>query len=1394
METTEVVIARLVLGYLKEQKCRTAYKEFLRTSHNFQKHGSVQSRYIPTRFLGLTLEDILREYFEISKIVQGRLEATNYYNECNSRATLIQQLLYLLNRTQSSRTSTPCPRSPLGSNICESSPSPIEHISDVETTPAHTLPGNTQYGNEESYLYKSSRRKSNSRSSHKSGEAVESKPTEQEEKMLKVLAQTLLENKEFQEKIAQSINKVAEKYYSKSAELDKTIKTVVKETEADPMFDQILEEIIGSTATLEHCKNVETSSTTSSATKEVIDDTGSKEKRSNNCTNSSKSGSDLDQNLTTHSHSQRVDQQNEEAIHSIVASSKLSNSNSTENNQAVQVNNDVTVFDGSLDKYLANTCTVNTQTQPLGRPLYVNTSTPLVMIPPGIISTDSFQLDPTKQYYIVNKQPVVNFSVPPIQTANIVTEQDILAMPTIIVNDEKQSTVINSQRLSQVPTAVTNKTNKSIVPKPTIGIPAEYATSAGISGANYGGRSRQQKGLKNVMYPKKTKTVKPQEKPAGTVKPQEKPAGTVKLQETPAGESTDKNDTKTVIPSKECKSLPDLLNEEPLSEITSSKQMNPVNVQKVTGQELMTPAPTTETAQKTPKSGSHVRNLNFSTPVKTTSTHEKSSRNEVDGTAEARPTSSVHINQATKSLFVSENHTSDKDEEKKSETKNTTNSKTWDADLRALILLKEEQQVKKKGRTNKIVAKHLNTTEQDAAVIEAALQTPTKSDGNHENVISKDNENKEDEKCSDNTKNLADESNTNKTVLSPSKLNANKRNLVSSDVTDDNTNLTKSIDEKSKFITPEMKSENFHYPIKSNRNITSMFDTPLKDEPVPKTPGFHSPNNSLNTPFSKMLEANLKGIDISSLPTPNIPVTPGFPPYTPDVDTVTPYSNRTTDYSASSSYYLPSDSEPNRSLEVNITEIEKQPVKVLSSIVIQKKLVKITEEQGLANVNTNNSHTTKSIVNEHLNVFNRNVIGKKNLNLIDRKAPVVSSSSDDSSDENNTSSGSWMEKDNDTVICNKKPMETPKRTYSLRSRTTTVKREDTKSPIQTSKVKSNKKQTNQDTSPVSRTAHKHETVEKETKRAATEIPKKSTENIYSQAELKKELTEKLVRTVNKLKSTEKSSSKRSSKASNSKFKIKLVDSKKSKKKVKPNTGKKCSQREGSLESIIDDIDEIKKQSQNTNDLEKTDKSASDIESQNLIEGLKERGIHLMKKKSNKQADETSNVSTTINCDTSDEPVNTVNKTNEQTGLEKSSSELEMERREIYDTKTFEEFECVVFDESKTVVKTFEDYDTKILEKKFSGKVFIEEIDKEKQAVTNKKSKTLNKRLEGQTNPKVNTKTENKQKQFSENRLNDSIKRPFDEEKVEASVKRRKVEVDECFVPEEKHCKKTPAKN
>lgn len=70
-----------------------------------------------------------------------------------------------------------------------------------------------------------------------------------------ILAQTLLENKDLPEKIAQTINKIAEKKNRVSTELDETIQSVVKETAEDPIFDQILEEIIGNFSFVLYSRN-----------------------------------------------------------------------------------------------------------------------------------------------------------------------------------------------------------------------------------------------------------------------------------------------------------------------------------------------------------------------------------------------------------------------------------------------------------------------------------------------------------------------------------------------------------------------------------------------------------------------------------------------------------------------------------------------------------------------------------------------------------------------------------------------------------------------------------------------------------------------------------------------------------------------------------------------------------------------------------------------------------------------------------------------------------------------------------------------------------------------------------------------------------------------------------
>ncbi|XP_018577394.1 uncharacterized protein LOC108915757 [Anoplophora glabripennis] len=1449
METTEVIIARLVLGYLKEEKCRIAYKEFLKTSKYLQGDSVTKAKYLPTRFVGLTLSNILCEYFELSKIVQGRLEATNYYNERHTRSSLIEQLLYLLNKNQSSRTSTPCPRSPLESNLDETSPSHIDHVSDVETTPAHTLPGNIRGTSEDSYLYKTPKRKSNSKLNKSA--TVANLQTTNKEDMSEVMANTLLENKEFHEKIAKTINKVAEKQYRVSSELDQTIKTVVKETEADPMFDKILEEIIGSTSAIENC-----SSSTSSAAKDSRDDLTNKLKRSQKRLNSEQSEEDVDQMIRTHCNPVTVEQQNDEAIRSIVANSNLK-PNSVGSTQEMHVNNEVTVFNGSLDKYLtSNTCNANTQTQPLQNPLYINTGG-LLMVPSGITSNGNMQIESTKQYYLVNKQSTVNWSIPPIQTTNIITEQDILAMPTVIVSDEGHNKITTSEPALQTSILTTNSKLTKIMPKPTIEIATEYLND--FSGNDI----PQQSGLKNVVYPKATKKAKTKEKTVSTTSSQT----TV--------------DTHAMDIPRAKKSLPDELHEQDEGDkTTESLQTNAK-----TNSGHLTPPPLAEHIQKTPKSGSHVRNLDFSTPPKITSSPKQSFPSKDENNI------CVQKIQTTKTSFNSQND-SDK-------TLQVKEQKTWDSDLRAAIILPEEEEkvvcnklkkkkktpvkkVKKKVKKIKSAKKNLNTTEQNAALIEAALQTPVKtenrkdtnseplnSDGKIENQVNINSEetvinSKSDKvlKHDDNSRKLesqakdSNECNTNKTVLSPSKLNASKRKLIKSDVTDNTTNdLVKPVDETNKFITPEMVKENFHYPIKANRNITALFETPLKNEFLPKTPG--SPNASLNTPFTKMLEANLKGIDISCLPTPNIPVTPNFPPFTPNVEASSPYSRRT-DYSTSSSYYHPSDSEPNRSLEANVIELEKQVVTSSSDV------TKNVDKDETENREPKNDLIKPGMnpVDQRLKMFNNTVIGKKNLSLVKPSIESSSSSSDSSSE--SSSEEDWVDKSDETIIYNKKAAETPKRTYSLRNRTINKKQDVTK----TSEIKEpNIRQANRCIktsvrSVVTNAAQKREESQiclkseiptdtqlncEDNKMAVKEKENKPLiKNNLIRQTLRKELNEKLTRTMTKIKNVEKPVKKNSRKPvknTKSKFmKIKFVSRKKKLEKSDENLKRIIDE---GIKNIDDDLGVTDSNSHTlqhkckrkgggdkdspTKKIEKIDKSTLDIEAQKLIEGLKERGIHLMKNKSspNKKTNGTSNFSEldkTRNNDGGTSKDVTENNCTVENSRERSTLELETDCRETYDTVVFEDYECIVFSESKGITKTFENYDTKVLEKKFIGKVSIEETENEieiplevtpfytlldisssrnqpqKQKGTNQKTKDRNKKTEEKViNKDTTIKTDTNKISTcvppnlisGSDHINHVILGSSGEDRdgLEAPcTKKRKVEKEDCRVPEEKECK------
>nr|CAI5840870.1 unnamed protein product [Callosobruchus analis] len=579
-------------------------------------------------------------------------------------------------------------------------------------------------------------------------------------------------------------------------------------------------------------------------------------------------------------------------------------------------------------------------------------------------------------------------------------------------------------------------------------------------------------------------------------------------------------------------------------------------------------------------------------------------------------------------------------------------------------------------------------------------------------------------------------------------MNATKRSLVNTDITES----------ACRFITPENGQEGAAVqPMKANRNITPMLETPLKDY-LPKTPGVHTPQDlnfstlsSNITPFTKMLEANLTGLDINQIPTPNIPITPNFPPFTPNVDFVSPFSNRPTDYSASSSYYQPSDNEQNKSLETQLREIEK----------------------------TSTDHKTK---NERLKNFNKNVIGKKNLNLMKRNVLTSSTSEEDSE----SSSDSFCKENNDTVIFSK-TVSPVQKTYSLRTRNTDKtskadcsKKEVKRTPRKVLRKKAhNKAKVSEDIKSVDEKKAKDDALEPEIvsevkeadgkqtdtpevnsitatipdcrveleaidhiqsspiKSKKSKTPKKSSSKDLqtksslsaSQMSLRKELEEKKKRMISNMKNDAKPQQK-SAKKQNSAFKIKpianLTNTKR--KPRKPLTPKKALQADKEDLRLVmedlehsDDSDEDVPLAFKKAHLLTPEVTSSDVEAQTLIEGLKERGIHLMHnkspKKKNDQDDPDDDDQEDQDHPTDNEKVeNNVDReerNDPSTTIEQNRSVIEFDsfQNEEFDIQVFDGFtETIVYDENKCSRRSLQvEAIAELKQKKRSAEVFVEEI-------------------------------------------------------------------------------------
>ncbi|KRT79276.1 hypothetical protein AMK59_8260, partial [Oryctes borbonicus] len=249
-------------GYLKAEKCHAAFDTFFKTSPYFEYNSSnKRAKYVVTRLHGCSLRDFLNEYAQIYNLVQERLEPTDYYEECSSR-NVVDQLTYLLdkycsttqNTPQRSRSSTPIKENKNRSFFQQNLSVIEEHASsELNTTPLEELPGNSYEFHNIPFRRTGIKTNRNTPIEESdSGDSPDHGHGEVED--IEVLKQTLLEHTELHEKIAENINLVIKTTETNKAaeeklchELDSAIKAIVERTEADPMFERLIGDLIGST-------------------------------------------------------------------------------------------------------------------------------------------------------------------------------------------------------------------------------------------------------------------------------------------------------------------------------------------------------------------------------------------------------------------------------------------------------------------------------------------------------------------------------------------------------------------------------------------------------------------------------------------------------------------------------------------------------------------------------------------------------------------------------------------------------------------------------------------------------------------------------------------------------------------------------------------------------------------------------------------------------------------------------------------------------------------------------------------------------------------------------------------------------------------------------------------
>ncbi|XP_030754071.1 nucleolar protein dao-5-like isoform X2 [Sitophilus oryzae] len=930
-------IERLILGYLKEN-CKHAYKVFLK--YNFQS----SKKHVATRVGGQTLLDILKIYSRVQEIIQERLEDTNYYKdkspEYSSPLYLVDQLVYLLeNQRCLSPSSTPCPRSP-ESSIAESCfqehRATQNHITDTETTPEHTLPGNIQTSVDKYNFHTLQRR-----SKTPVDKTCQTKVTSDKNSEFRN------ENQNHQEKLQSPTNLSS----TKNIEYPKPPEVVT---------------------TKQQDNNINFS----------IDES------KNTISNTSANDSILDAFFGT-SLVNNIDKSQDVNKTSTVCDT--SQNKSWNSNEHREVNVSTSNGGGGITSTTVTSNNTNLYPMPVSN---VTTHCVVNNSPNNwyMVTQPQAELQnlPQQQFYVVNQPVVIPQNTSLIQLAQkpasssksavkAYKEQDIMAMPTIILNEQNEITFGDPFGLT---TNTPLKSNEACNIK-------EYLTLYSATDQSPVLKFSQ----KNTRSIAPTKNIQPRP----TVKVEICTRDLIDIQKLNKEDSVNvaSNDS-----GKKLTGLPNLNESLPDKPLTEVRNNNLSQAEKCKDINICTPSPLVNPLKKpTPKSGSHVRNLTFPSPLRTTPS-------EISKDVAVNSPSTINKQQATKDLFKENKKVEVEKTDPKKKTKETTkkNLKTpkkaterkttktpksfkpnpspiWDSNLRKMAAVAPESTdlTPVKRRTRKSSNELKESDIADGKKLEDALKTPnSKRKGRRRSSIKDEQAEKSLDRKNpvEEVENEKTDSKSDPKVLSPSKLNANKRTILSTSTEAD--------------ITPDNLKQPAQHPVSAKRrkNINSLLETPLKDVAVPITPGL-TPAPNTDTPFTPMLKANLKDFATSenmfTIDTPNFPITPGF-----------------SIVSHTDDYYIPKANETDKATEAIVTLEEK------------KSSVRSTDNE----IDDFDEDTAVKVygTRETLRNFNRSQVGKKNLELLDREEVTWDVNSDKECKSDDSESSSEEDEQNHTVV------------------------------------------------------------------------------------------------------------------------------------------------------------------------------------------------------------------------------------------------------------------------------------------------------------------------------------------------------------------------------------------